>query len=143
MKNAFKLTALFLLVTLSFTSCSKSDDNSGGTSGNIVGKWNLSKIGSIVNGQEVLTDHPNEAACAKDNTEYKTDGTVVQTEYSSTCSTGSFSGTYTKNGNTLTEIYGSTIVYTILQLDDTTLKIKDTETFQGTTTTYITVFTKN
>ena len=143
MKNALKLTALFLLVTLSFTSCNKSDDNGGGTSGNIVAKWNFSKIGSIINGQEVLTDYPNEAGCAKDNTQFKADGTEVSTQYNSSCVASTSSGTYTKSGDTLTVTEGGdTTTATILQLDDTTLKIKETETSGGTTTTYIVVFTK-
>ena len=143
MKNAFKLTALFLLVTLSFTSCNKSDDNGVTTSGNIVGKWIFFKEGTLVNGQEVLTDYQHEAGCGKNNIEYKANGISTYTEYNPNCVVSMFNGTYTKNGDTLVVIDGGyTITYTILQLDSTTLKVKYTDTFEGTTTTFVEIYTK-
>ena len=144
MKNALKLTALFLLVTLSFTSCNKSDDNDGSTtSGNIVGKWNFSKEGGIVNGQEVLGDYQHQTGCAKDNVEFKSNGSVVSTEYSTNCAASTFTASYAKSGDTVTvTTSGDSTVLTILQLDSTTLKVKYTDTFEGTTTTYVELYTK-
>lgn len=142
MKNALKVTALFLLVTLSFTSCSKSDDNSA-TSGNIVAKWNYSKEGEIVSGQEVLTDYQHEAGCTKDNVEFKSNGTFTFTEYGTNCVVSTYNGTYTKSGDTVVATaLGSSTTLTVLQLDASTLKVKYTDTFDGTTTTHVEVYIK-
>ena len=82
MKN---LKQILFVVALSLgmfaTSCS-SDDNEGETIVPIQGKYNLSQTGTIVNGQEVLVDAPqNASGCNRDYLELKLSNAAVIGDY--------------------------------------------------------------
>jgi hypothetical protein len=140
MKNTLKFASVFLLVTLSLISCSKDDDGPS-TSGNIVGKWEFFKEGEIINGNEILTNYEHQAGCTKDNTEFNTDGSFVDSYYYEECESEISMGTYTKSGNTLTRNDGfDDFSYTIVELNSTTLKVKETYNDEGETITSVTVF---
>jgi hypothetical protein len=83
MKNRSLLFAFALTIGLFATSCSD-DDNEGETLLPVIGKWNVSKVGTVISGQEVLIDAPqNEAGCNKDYLDLKYDNDVNQGEYDS------------------------------------------------------------
>ena len=66
MKNRKIIFVLALSFAMFAVSCS-SDDNEGETIIPIQGKYNLSKTGKIVGGEEVLIDAPeNAAGCTRD-----------------------------------------------------------------------------
>ena len=115
--------ATFILAFL-FNSCS-----SDSSSASIVGTWKFSREGSVVNGTEVLTPYEgNEAGCEKDKTEFKADGTIIDTDYSSDCEAVDHPGTYTKQGNTLTTTFSDgSFTFTILKLTATILKAKNSD----------------
>jgi hypothetical protein len=137
MKNTLKFASIFLLVALSLISCSKDDDGPS-TSGNIVGKWEFFKEGEIINGNEILTNYEHQAGCTKDNVEFKTDGSFVDSYYYEECELETSIGTYTKSGNTLTTDDGFDV--TIVELNSTTLKVKATYDDEGETITSLVVF---
>ena len=115
--------ATFILAFL-FNSCS-----SDSSSASIVGTWKFSREGSVVDGIEVLTPYEgNEAGCEKDRTEFKADGTLIDTYYTSACEAVNNPGTYTKEGNTLTTTFSDgSFTFTILKLTGTTLKAKNSD----------------
>ena len=59
MKNRSIVFALALTFGLFATSCSD-DDNEGETIVPLAGKWNITQVGSVVNGQEVLVPFVDE-----------------------------------------------------------------------------------
>lgn len=129
-----KLSILFMVMglTLLTTSCNNDDDNNNGsdTSVPLVSKWNFSKIGSTVAGQEVLIDPPqNEDGCAKDYIEFNADNTATAGNYDSTnnpCELTTQSGTYSRTGNQLTTVInGTNRTQEILNLTATELKVTD------------------
>lgn len=128
-----KLSVLFLSVMalgLSVASCSSSDDDN---SGSIEGKWTPVKMGSIINGTEVLVNIPNEGKCDNDIVEYTSDGKFTDLEYEFTnnkCTPSTDKGTWTLKDKTLTTTYdGDTEVNTVevLELTKSTLKVKYSE----------------
>lgn len=137
-----KLALLFVAVLAAgVTSCSKDDDSS---SASLEGKWEYSKEGGIIQGQEVLSNYAHAAGCDKDFTQISAT-TIVNHEFSGDdCLESTYSETYTRNGNTLTFTDGTDVfTVTILQLDNTTLKIKGEEfTEGGITYSDVTVFTR-
>lgn len=129
-----KKLSILLTVVLTFglfaTSCNDDDNNGGSTIAPIVGKWNLTKIGTLVAGNEVLIDPPqNENGCSKDYLKFDLDDTVTAGDYDSTdtpCALTTTSGTYVKSGGTLTTVIdGTTRTEEILNLTATELKLKD------------------
>ena len=141
MKKTILLFVSVLTLALVSTSCS-SDDDAEGVS--IVGKWEISKEGMEVGGQEVLTNYVHTAGCSKDNIEFKADGTLVSTNYiTSACIVQTSSSTYTKNGNTLTvtDAQGAD-AFTVKELSATTLKISDTYTEDNVQFTEVTLYTR-
>lgn len=127
-----KLSILFLSVLtlgLAVTSCSSDDDNGG----SIEGKWTPVKMGSVVNGQEVLVAIPNEGKCDSDIIEYTADGkfTDLYYEFNGTkCESFTDKGTWSLKDKVLSTTYdGDTDVYTeeVLELTKSSLKLKTTE----------------
>ncbi len=137
-----KLALLFVAVlAVGVTSCSKDDDAAAAS---LVGTWEYSKEGGIIQGQEVLTPYQHAAGCTKDFTVI-TATTIVDTDfYGTDCFESTSTIPYTRNGNTITitedgEVYTATII----QLDNTTLKIKGQEmTEGGITYSDVTVYTR-
>ena len=137
-----KLALLFVAVlAVGVTSCSKDDD---AAQASLVGTWEYSKEGAIIQGQEILTPYEHATGCSKDFTVI-TATTIVDTDfYGSDCFESTSTATYTRNGNTLTITDGSEVsTGTILQLDNTTLKVKGPEYTEGSVTySDVTVFTR-
>ncbi|MBS7233506.1 lipocalin family protein [Flavobacterium psychroterrae] len=138
MKTKRILFALLLSIGLFATSCS-SDDNDGETIVPIQGKYNLSQTGTIVNGQEVLIDAPqNAAGCNRDYLDLRVSNAAVIGDYNgSNCALVETTGTYVRSHNDLTLTIGTTSSTSdIMNLTNKELKIKDK------TTGIITVYTR-
>ena len=145
-----KLSILFLSVLalgLSVSSCNSDDDN-GGVSGSIEGKWEASEFGVIVNGKETLQPVVEPGGCAKSITEFSKDGKFIDTysEYAnSKCSSYTDNGTYTVSEGKLKLKYeGETEedVSEIVELTATKLKTKVTYTEGGQTFSEVYVYIK-
>ena len=137
MKNIKILLVTAIIAAFSLTSCNK-DDNNSTPSTSLVGKWNYSKEGTVVNGQEVLIDYTdNETGCSKDYVQFTATNTFSDIDYDSSeapCEMFTTTGTYSKSGSTVTLTSGGfTVSGTILNLTATELKVKDT---QGNITVY-------
>lgn len=141
MKNLRKLFGLLAVLLFVFSTVSCSDDDE---SASIVGKWNFSKEGTIVNGQEVLENYPNIVGCNKDNIQFISGGTFTGTFYAEECVEFSIDGTWTKTGNTLSidVTDQEPVVFQIMTLSGSTLKLKQTYEEDGVEYIDITVFTK-
>ena len=129
MKNRSLLFAFALSFGLFATSCSD-DDNDGETLAPLAGKWNITKVGTTLAGQEYLIDAPqNQRGCDKDYLDLKIDNDVNQGNYDSTnnpCELITRTGTYSRSHNDLTTILeGQTKVQDIVNLTLTELKLKD------------------
>ncbi|MFD1602584.1 lipocalin family protein [Flavobacterium artemisiae] len=130
MKTRKILFVLALSLGVFATSCSN-DDNEGETIVPIQGKYNLRQTGTIVNGQEVLIDAPqNQAGCNLDYLELKLSNTAVMGDYNGTqCALTETTGTYVRSHNDLTITVGNTSsVSDIMNLTNKELKIKDKAT---------------
>jgi hypothetical protein len=130
MKNRIKLFALILSVGLFTISCNNDDSNQGETLAPLVGKWNLSKVGTTTGGTETLIDAPqNQAGCSKDYIDLKTDNTVIEGDYDSTidpCALFTDNGIYSRSHNNVTRVVnGVTTVQDIVNLTLSELKLKD------------------
>ncbi|OXA93154.1 lipocalin family protein [Flavobacterium hercynium] len=135
---------IFYVLALSFglfaASCSN-DDNEGETIIPLEGKYNLSQIGAVVNGQEVLTDAPqNTSGCDRDYLQLKIDNTLIVGDYDSTvsaCALTETGGIYSRSHNDLTTVVNNiTQTQDIMNLTNKELKLKDK------TTGVITVYTR-
>ncbi|MEO7978133.1 lipocalin family protein [Flavobacterium sp.] len=119
------------------TSCS-SDDNDGETIVPIQGKYELSKTGGIVNGNEVLIDATeNTSGCNKDYLELKLSNVAVVGDYTpgTDCVVSESTGTYVRSHNDLTITIGNTAtVSDIMNLTNNELKLKNKAT--GAITVY-------
>jgi hypothetical protein len=129
MKNRSLLFAFALTIALFATSCSD-DDNDGETLLPVIGKWNVSKVGTIIAGEEVLISAPqNEAGCDKDYIDLKIDNDLNQGEYDSSetpCELLTKTGSYSRSHNNLTTtIDGVTKTQDIMNLTLSELKVKD------------------
>ncbi|WP_396161330.1 lipocalin family protein [Flavobacterium sp.] len=134
MKKTILLFVSILFLGLSLNSCD-SDDSGSSTSGNIVGKWEFSKQGTIVSGSEVLTNYEH-ASCGKDSFRFLADNSMIDYYYEDNPTNGfcydyTDEATWTKDGNTITINYGAgdVTVAEILILNETTLKVKSTDEF--------------
>jgi hypothetical protein len=142
-----KITILFLSVLtlgLSVASCSSDDDNDGG-SASIEGKWELSQQGAIVNGKEILANATN-GSCSNDTYEFTNDGKFKYTEYYNNegkCEAESYSGTWTKNGNTLKiKFTGDDEESYETEISGNKAKLKQTYTEDGQSVTDVYVYVK-
>lgn len=129
MKNRLILLVLTVSFGLFLSSCN-SDDNEGETLAPLAGKWNITKIGTTVAGQEFLIDPPqNQSGCDKDYLEIKLDNTLTAGDYNSTdtpCALATKSGIYSRSHNNFTTVIdGTTTTEDIVNLTLTELKLKD------------------
>ncbi|GAA6766046.1 lipocalin family protein [Flavobacterium johnsoniae] len=118
------------------TSCSN-DDNEGETIVPIQGKYNLRQTGTIINGQEVLVDAPqNQSGCPGDYLDLRLSNTAVMGDYNgSDCALTETTGTYVRSHNDLTITVGNvSSTSDIMNLTNKELKIKDKTT--GVITVY-------
>ena len=142
-----KLSILFVSVLtlgLAVTSCSHDDDNAS-----IEGKWQITEVGEILNGKEVLQPYTNEGGCANDILEFTADGKFVDTYseyYNNKCNDYSENGTWTRDGNTLTKKYGTGAddneKYEISELSGSKLKLQTTYSEGGITVSDVAVYKK-
>jgi hypothetical protein len=139
MKNRIILFVSVLILGVNLTSCGGDDGPS--TSADIVGKWELYKIGDKDDGSEYLELYEHQAGCSKDNIEFFENGDFVTTSYFEGCESESFSGTYTKSGTSLIVDDGfDETPLSIKELSSSTLKVYDTYSEDGETFTEITIF---
>jgi len=108
-------------------SCNNDDNKSNERL--IVGSWEYSKYGPIVNGEEVLIDFSFDPECQKDFLEFTTDGKAIFHEfvsYSGVSKESTDTLFYSISGNNLTiiGIVGGIddLVLTVMILNQTTLK---------------------
>ncbi len=136
-----KLALLFVSVlTIGLTSCS-SDDKV--TEASFEGKWEYSQQGTVIAGQEVLTVYPHTQGCPKDYLQINATTSVDHKFTTDECLEDTTTRTYTRNGNTIsTTAAGQTITGEIVNLTETTLKLKSSQTVQGQTLSYIVVYTR-
>ena len=128
MKTKSILLVLVLSIGLFLTSCT--DDNGGETLAPLVGKWNITKVGTTVGSTETMTDPPqNQSGCDKDYLNLRIDNTVIMGDYSSSispCALTTKSGIYSRSNNNLTlTIDGVTTTRNIVNLSLIELKLKD------------------
>lgn len=128
MKKRSIILVLALSIGLFATSCS--NDNGGETLAPLVGKWNITKVGTTVAGVENLIDPPqNQSGCSKDYLDLNLDNTVTEGDYSSTispCALSTKAGIYSRSHNNLTTVVnGVTSTKDIVNLSLTELKLKD------------------
>jgi hypothetical protein len=128
MKNRSILLAILLSIGLFSVSCS--DDNEGETLVPLAGKWDVSKVGAVIDGKETLVDAPqNQTGCNKDYLELKLDNTAAEGDYDSTinaCALTTDTGIYSRSHNNLTTVIdGESKTQDIVNLTFTELKLKD------------------
>lgn len=115
------------ILMIGFVSCSKNDDNETVVAPTIEGKWQFTKEGEINNNQEILTDYQHTSGCTKDYTEFLS-GSVIKDHYfdNPNCQETIDTGAWSKNNNNLTLTYPgqSTVNLEIVELTNTTLKVK-------------------
>jgi Lipocalin-like domain len=129
MKNRSLLFAFVLSLGIFATSCSD-DDNEGETLAPLVGKWNITQVGTTIAGEEYLIDAPqNQSGCDKDYLDLKIDNDVNQGNYDSTnnpCELITSTGTFSRSHNNLTTIIeGVSKTQDIVNLTLSELKLKD------------------
>lgn len=129
MKSRSIIPVLGLSMALFAISCNN-DDNQGETLAPLAGKWELSKVGSVVGGTETLIDAPqNESGCERDYINLKIDNTVIEGDYDSSvtnCELTTEEGIYSRSHNDLTRVVdGVTTVQDIMNLTLNELKLKD------------------
>jgi len=126
MKNIIYLFLVIVVFGLGTISCN-SDDNQA----TIVGSWEYSKAGTIVEEQEVLNDYPFQyPECPKDFLEFIKDEKAIFYEFKSNngvCEQHAGTVLYSISDNNLTirDVYGNEdpIVFTVMILNKTTLKV--------------------
>jgi hypothetical protein len=128
MKTKSLLIALALSFGFFVSSCS--DNNGGETLAPLIGKWNITKVGTTVGGIETLVDAPqNQSGCDHDYLNLKTDNTVALGDYDSTispCALTTKAGIYSRSHNNLTIVIDNvTTVQDIVNLTVSELKLKD------------------
>ena len=128
MKKRSSVLAFVLSISLFVASCS--GDNEGETLAPLAGKWDFSKIGTVVGTTETLIDAPqNQSGCERDFMELKIDNTFIEGNYDSTlapCAITTNQGVYSRSYNNLTRVVnGVTKVQDIVNLSLSELKLKD------------------
>lgn len=136
-----KLALLFIsVITLATSSCG--DDNQI-TAAELIGKWEYSQRGTVIAGQEVLTVYNHTAGCTKDFIQISATTIVDHTFSTEECLENITTRSYTRSGNTITStIQGQTVNAEIINLTQTSLKVKTTQTVQGQNLSYVIVYTR-
>lgn len=131
-----KLGILFIMsMSLLVTSCSSNDkdeNEDNDTESSIVGKWELTKRGNILNGYELMLTITPEGGCSNDQIEFLENGNYKELQYeytNSKCKEYNNDGTWSKSNTTFKtkDILNNEISYEILKLDETTLRLKITK----------------
>lgn len=129
-----KLALLFVSVGLLISSCSSNDndENSSEVKASIIGKWELTKHGNILNGSELLLPISPDGGCSNDKIEFLENGNYKELQYeyvNSKCKEYNNDGTWSKSNNVLKtkDILNNEFTYEILRLNETTLRLKITK----------------
>ncbi|WP_426486445.1 lipocalin family protein [Flavobacterium sp. 2] len=129
-----KLAFLFVSVGLLLSSCSSNDndENNPEAKASIVGKWELTKGGNILNGNQLLLPITPQGGCSNNQIEFLENGNYKELQYeytNSKCKEYNNDGTWSKSDNTLKtkDILNNEVTYEILKLDETTLRLKITK----------------
>lgn len=128
-----KLFVLFVFAASAiFVSCSSDDDNASNES-LIIGKWEFSQAGSVLNGQEILLPYDHEAPeCGKDFLEFRANGIGLETYFyyddNEDCTQDTEGFIYSIAGNDITLLIdGIATLFEITTLNNNTLKLKGLE----------------
>lgn len=133
-----KISVLFIsALSLAFAFSSCCDDEDSPVSASIKGKWNFDKMSLTINGvtSPELDYDDNEPGCPKDYVEFAPGAVFNEGDYSgSECLLDITTGTWYKNGNAVTiTSEGVVVPFEVVSLTDTILKVKYSETQDGTT----------
>lgn len=126
MKKMICTFVVVLASSISFTSCSSSDDTIDPNS--IVGKWDAFQLGSLVEGQEVYQEYPFIEGCDKDYIEFTNDRLLREVFYEENCLEQVLTSNYATNGNALVVSYGGQTQTYIYTISGDVLKIRRTLT---------------
>lgn len=114
---------VLFIISVFVVSCS-SDDDGGGTSGTVVGKWQFHQGGNKTPEGEVLFPYEHPCASKKDHIELLSSGVGKEYFYEEDCSLDYGEGSWRQNGD---ELFfsgdGRNDQYTILVLNESTLKV--------------------
>jgi hypothetical protein len=140
LKKCFKFTSVLALSFILATtiSCAKEDEEKIATpekpvvqidplisaKEKLVGKWDYTKRGSILNGVEDLKEYPHQCASNKDNIEFKVDNSLVAESRFANCVAGTTTNSFAIRtiGNDIVVRLNEVNDYRILSLTDTELK---------------------
>lgn len=146
MKKVSVLFVLVLAFAMTFVSSCSNDDDSNPVAASVEGKWNFSKISTVINGvpsaEEDYDD--NEPGCPKDFIELKSGGVYTDGDYyNSECQLETSTGTWSKSGSILTITGdGISIPFEVVSVSSTVLKVKYSDTLEGITYVMNITFTK-
>lgn len=129
-----KLTVLLISIGLFVSSCSSNDNNDnvdGKQDVSLVGKWEFTKRGNILNGTELLLPITPQGGCSNNQIEFLENGNYKEIQYeyvNSKCKEYNNDGTWSKSNNILKtkDILNNEFIYEILRFDETTLRLKIT-----------------
>jgi hypothetical protein len=134
MKKIKILFAFAIVLGLTVSSCSgsSSDDDNNNKEASIIGQWELTKVGNILNGTQLLLPFTQEGGCNNNVIELLDNAKYTELEYeyvNSKCKLYSDEGTWSTANKTLTvkDIQDNTTIYEILELSNTTLRLKITQ----------------
>jgi hypothetical protein len=110
------------------------------------GTWEYTTEGVAYDGQTVLQDYQHTTECERDHaviSETMVTNFTYTLDNDGNCAQDITNTTYTRSGNTVTLTFdGEVSTAQITQLTATTLELRSTETSQGQTFEYITIFTR-
>lgn len=148
MKKFSVLLLSVLFVSFSFTSCSSDDDDNGGSGDvTLVGTWQFSKEGMVVDGTEQLEDWEHWAPeCGLDHIVFNANNTGVAVDYDiwdDECEEWEEPFEWSLEGGVLTLEDGfETVELEVVELSASTLKVYEEMEWGGETIVYVTVLTK-
>ena len=148
MKKFSVLLLSVLFVSFSFTSCSSDDDNNGGAGdATLVGSWEFSKSGYLVEGEEILEDYDHWAPeCGLDHIVFNANNTGFAVEYDiwdDECEEWEDAFAWTLNGDVLTiEDDEDSAELDVIELTGSTLKVYEEVDFMGESMTIVLVLNK-
>ncbi len=146
MKKLVVTSIVFLMVLIGAASCDKDEDSeTANTGAALEGKWQYSKEGEIVNGKEVLVDYVPETGCSKNYIEFLPKNVFKgHYFYNPNCQEDVYTATWTKNNNSV--VFSSpgepNFTEEILELTNTTLKLKYVYVEMGITYIDIVIYTR-
>lgn len=137
----FKRILLLSIVAVSLFGCKKDDDvvnTTTPTKEQLVGTWR--QTAETTNGVNSWNTTSHDACEMDDNLQLKSDNTYTYTDAGTVCSpSGNDSGTWSVSGSTLTV---DAFPMQIDNFNGSTLRLKETYSFGGSTFTVLATFTK-